>query len=119
MTSAQAFQLAVGTAIGFSALPALLWLGRRFFVQVEDEQAVLVTYFGKLERTLREPGLHWLPAAVLPWVHTLAVSLQRDFRVVENVHVNDARGTTVTIDLWVEFRISDPARAMFEIADWD
>ncbi|WP_186002172.1 SPFH domain-containing protein [Corallococcus sp. Z5C101001] len=31
----------------------------------------------------------------------------------------DARGTTVIVDLWLEFRIADPAKALFDAADWD
>jgi hypothetical protein len=35
------------------------------------------------------------------------------------VHVNDASGTTVTLDLWVELRVADPVKAAFAVADWD
>jgi regulator of protease activity HflC (stomatin/prohibitin superfamily) len=47
------------------------------------------------------------------------VSLRRDFRVLENIHVNDARGTTVIVDLWIELRIAEPEKALFAVADWD
>jgi len=88
-------------------------------VAVEDEEAVLITSFGKLVSTLTTPGLHALPTKLMPWVTHTRVSLRRDFRHFKNVHVNDARGTTVIVDLWLEFCVSDPARAIFSVADWD
>lgn len=113
------FPLLIGVALGALAIPLLMQLLRTFTVELEDNEAVLVTRFGKLSRTLREPGLHFLPARILPWVSLQTVSLRHDFRDFREVHVNDARGTTVTVDLWLEFRIQDPARALFHVADWD
>ena len=34
------------------------------------------------------------------------------------MHVNDERGTTVIVDLWLEYRVVDPAKAIFSVADW-
>lgn len=119
MNSTQMLHLIGGIAAGLCTLPFLLGLARLFAVRVEDEESVLVTRFGKLEKTLHEPGWHWLPERVLPWVRTFPVSLRRDFRDFTNIHVNDARGTTVIVDLWLEFRVADPARALFGVEDWD
>jgi regulator of protease activity HflC (stomatin/prohibitin superfamily) len=110
-------------AVGFGS-PVLLivfcvFVLRTFTIQVEDEEAVLVTSFGKLVKTIREPGLHAYPSKLLPWTRIARVSLRRDFRHFKNVHVNDARGTTVIVDLWLEFRVADPARAIFSVADWN
>jgi regulator of protease activity HflC (stomatin/prohibitin superfamily) len=69
--------------------------------------------------TFRTPGLHVHVAKLLPWTGHERVSLRRDFRHFKNVHVNDARGTTVIVDLWLEFRVADPARAMVSVADWN
>ncbi|MBX3224483.1 MAG: SPFH/Band 7/PHB domain protein, partial [Labilithrix sp.] len=59
------------------------------------------------------------PTKLMPWMKHTRVSLRRDFRHFKDVHVNDARGTTVIVDLWVEFRVADPAKAMFSVTDWD
>jgi regulator of protease activity HflC (stomatin/prohibitin superfamily) len=96
-----------------------VFLFRGITLIVEDEEAVLVTSFGKLVHTYRDPGLHWLPTKLMPWVKHTRVSLRRDFRHFKNVHVNDARGTTVIVDLWVEFRVDDPAKAIFAVVEWD
>lgn len=112
-------QLVIGLAIGLFALPLFAFILRGVTLEVEDEEAVLVTSFGKLVRTFKEPGLHvYLPKA-FPWTKHTRVSLRRDFRHFKNVHVNDARGTTVIVDLWLEFRVIDPARAIFSVADWN
>lgn len=108
-----------GTVVGLCVLPLLLALARALTLEVEDEEAVLITRFGKLDRTLKSPGLLVFPSMLLPWMQARRVSLQRDFREISGVHINDARGTTVGVDLWVEFRIVDPVRATFQVADWD
>ncbi len=118
MNTADLLRLLGGALAGALAIPAAVLLFRALTVSVDDEEAVLVTHFGKLTRTLREPGLHLLPDKWMPWVKVIPVSLRRDFRHFENVHVNDARGTTVIVDLWVEFRVADAARAIFSVTDW-
>lgn len=111
--------LALGLALGFAVLPLAAALFRAVTVEVEDEEAVLVTSFGRLVARLTRPGLHVFPARAMPWVKTHHVSLRKDFRDFRDVHVNDARGTTVMIDLWLEFRITEPVKALFEVSDWD
>jgi len=119
MSSSDILQLAIGVAIALVAIPVGIMVMRAVTLQVEDEEAVLVTHFGKLVQTFREPGLHFHAAKFLPWTEHQRVSLRRDFRHFKNVHVNDARGTTVIVDLWLEFRVTDPARALFSVADWN
>lgn len=119
MSSSEVFRLVFGVLAGMALFPLLISIGRLMTVEVDDEEAVLVTSFGRLVRTLREPGMQWMPARMLPWVSLRTVSLRRDFRLFDDVHVNDARGTTLMVDLWLEFRIEDPAKAIFGVADWD
>lgn len=119
MSSSEVFRLVFGVLAGMALFPLLISIGRLMTVEVDDEEAVLVTSFGRLVRTLREPGMQWMPARMLPWVTLRTVSLRRDFRLFDDVHVNDARGTTLMVDLWLEFRIEDPAKAIFGVADWD
>ena len=119
MSSADTIYLTLGVFLGILALPLGVLLLRAVTVRVEDEQAVLVTSFGKLVHTFKEPGLHWHLAGIAPWTKHLKVSLRRDFRHFKNVHVNDANGTTLIVDLWLEFRIKDARRAMFTVADWN
>jgi regulator of protease activity HflC (stomatin/prohibitin superfamily) len=115
----ETLQIVVGVLIGLALIPVAALVFRSVTISVEDEEAVLVTSFGKLVETLKTPGLHVLVTKPMPWVKCTRVSLRRDFRHFKNVHVNDARGTTVIIDLWVEFRVADPAKAIFSVNDWD
>lgn len=92
---------------------------RAFTIDVDDEEVVLVTSHGKLVDALKKPGLHVYPAKLLPWVETKRVSLARDFREIAGIHVNDASGTSVVLDLWLEFRIVDAEKAMFAVDDWE
>ncbi|MDB4942888.1 MAG: putative stomatin/prohibitin-family rane protease [Labilithrix sp.] len=117
--SSNVMQMVIGALLGFLLLPAAFYVLRAVTVQVENEEAVLVRSFGKLVATYRTPGLHVHFAKLLPWTSHTHVSLRRDFRHFANVHVNDARGTTVIVDLWVELRVADPARAIFSVADWN
>jgi regulator of protease activity HflC (stomatin/prohibitin superfamily) len=112
-------ELLVGVGLGAAILPLVYLLLRAFTVQVEDEEAVLVTRFGRLDATYRKPGLQVVTDRMLPWVGVRRVSLRRDYRHLKNVHVNDVRGTTLVVDLWFEFRITDPAKALFSVADWE
>jgi regulator of protease activity HflC (stomatin/prohibitin superfamily) len=111
--------LVIGLVLGVALIPVVVLVIRAVTLFVEEDEAVLVTSFGKLVETFKTPGLHVLPTKLMPWVSATRVSLRRDFRHFKNVHVNDARGTTVIVDLWVEFRVADPARAIFSVTDWD
>jgi regulator of protease activity HflC (stomatin/prohibitin superfamily) len=119
MTSNDWFQLFGGAAAGLVALTLFFKLVKGFYVAVEDEHVALVTRFGKLVAKLEKPGFVLLLDRWLPWVKVQQVSLQRDFRVIHDLKLNDARGTTVVVDLWVEQRIVDPEKALFAVEDWE
>ena len=119
MTSAELMPTvggAIGGAVGLVLLSKVI---RSFMIDVPEQSVVLVTRFGKLVATFNKPGLQWWPSRIMPWVTTQTVSIARDFRKMENLHVNDARGTTVLVDLWVEIRVVDAARALFAVDEWD
>jgi regulator of protease activity HflC (stomatin/prohibitin superfamily) len=108
---------AAGVVIG---LVALAWsVFRAIAVEVDDEEAVIVTRYGKQVARFDKPGLQIVLDKALPWVELHRVSLARDFRHFHNVHVNDARGTTVMVDLWVELRVDNPEKVLFSVDDWD
>lgn len=109
----------IGLVFGVGLFPLLALLFKKVSIWVEDGEAVLVTRFGKLVATLKKPGLHMMVSRIFPWVETHVVSLKRDYRHFQNVHVNDARGTTVIVDLWLEVRVEDPVKALFHVADWN
>ncbi len=119
MNSSQVFQLLIGAGAVWGVVGLVVLLFRSVVVDVEDEHVALVTRFGKLTATLSRPGPHLLFDKAMPWVTVKHVSLARDFREVKNLHVNDAGGTTVLADLWIELRIVNPEKALFAVEDWD
>ncbi len=99
------------------AITLFVWgLLRAVTVEVEDEEVMLVERFGKHVATLKEPGLHGLPSKLLPWVSLRRVSLRRDFLQLSDVHVADREGTTVIVDVWIDYRIVDPFKAEYAVA---
>ncbi|MDX2024581.1 MAG: SPFH domain-containing protein [Deltaproteobacteria bacterium] len=108
-----------GAAAGAAGLSVLGRIARGFGVAVEDEHVALVTSFGRIVAKLEKPGLHVLPGKWLPWVKVHHVSRALDFRIIHDLHINDARGTTVVADLWVEVRVVDAEKALFAVEDWD
>jgi regulator of protease activity HflC (stomatin/prohibitin superfamily) len=112
-------QLVLGILIGLLVIPVTALLTRLLHVEVDDGEAVLVTRFGKLAQTIRRPGWHWVLDRAAPWARLLRVNLRREFRQIEEIFVNDASGTTVVVDVWLELRVEDPVRSSFAIADWN
>lgn len=87
--------------------------------QVGEQTEAFVLKFGKVTRVLTEPGLYWLPDKLWPWVQVISVSKQTDGRLFKDIQLSDRFGTTIVVDLWVEFRISDTHRALFSVENWD
>lgn len=110
---------AIGAAVGLVLIPLVALVFRAVTLSVEDEEAVVVTRFGKLDAVYQRPGLVTRLDKSMPWVKVQRVSLRRDFRTFSDVRVNDASGTSISVDLWLEFRIVDPKRALFGVEDWD
>ena len=88
-------------------------------VQVEDNEAVLVESFGRCVAVLDKPGLHALPTRWLPWVALRHVSLRSDFLQLREVHVTDVEGTSVLVDLWVDYRVVDARKAAYAVEHRD
>lgn len=108
-----------GFLLGLSLLSVVRIIFNSLTVQVDSETAVLLIRFGKLVQIRKESGLWFCPEKGLPWVKLVEVSLQRDFRQYQNIHINDFRGTTVIVDFWIEFSIVDPEKALFKVEDWE
>jgi regulator of protease activity HflC (stomatin/prohibitin superfamily) len=88
-------------------------------VKLDDESETFILSMGKVKKILVEPGLHFVPQKILPWVQIINISKQIDFRTFKNIQVSDHYGTTVNIDLWIEFKISNPYKAFFSVENWE
>jgi regulator of protease activity HflC (stomatin/prohibitin superfamily) len=111
--------LFTGFLVGALLLPVSALAIELVRVEVNEGEVVLVMRFGRLVSILERTGFHFLPDRTLPWTELRRVSTRREFRNISGVHVNDARGTTVVVDVFLEFRIVDPEKATFAVADWE
>ena len=111
--------LLTGFVIGAAVLPILALLFGILSISVDEGEVVVVSRFGKLVETLKTPGIRLLLNRPMPWIEVRRISVRREFRNITGVVVNDSRGTTVTVDLFLEFRIEDPVKATFEVVDWE
>lgn len=119
MTSAEWMTLFAGMAVSIVALTVASLMARGFFIGVEEQHVALVTSHGKLVAKYERPGLVWYSSKWLPWVKVTQVSLAKDFRVIHDLRLNDAKGTTVVADIWVESRVIDAEKALFAVEDWE
>lgn len=87
--------------------------------QVGEQTEAFVLKFGKVTSQLTEPGLYWLPDKIWPWVQVISVSKQTDGRLFKDIQLSDRFGTSIVVDLWVEFKISDAHRALFSVENWE
>lgn len=106
-----------GAASGVVGLTLLGVLAKAMTIAVEDEHVTVVTSFGKLVAKFDKPGLQVVPTRWLPHIKVHHVSLARDYRIIHDLHINDARGTTVAVDLWMEQRVMDPEKFLFATED--
>jgi regulator of protease activity HflC (stomatin/prohibitin superfamily) len=109
----------VGFLIPIILVCSVYYLFKIMTVSVEDESETFVIKYGKVMKILKEPGLHWVPEKIFPWVKSYTISKQLDYRTYKGIQVNDHFGTTVVVDLWIEFKITNPYKAIFCVENWE
>ena len=116
------FLLLAGGVIALFSAPALgillIILGLiawTSFVVVQPNQACVVTFFGKYLGSIREPGIWW----TVPLSGKRKVSLRvRNFNS-KQLKVNDVEGNPIEIAAVVVFRVTDSAKALFEVDNYE
>jgi regulator of protease activity HflC (stomatin/prohibitin superfamily) len=94
------------------ALASLLFGG--FFVVAPNEARVLV-WFGRYVGTVTTPGWWWY----YPFTTRETVSLRvRNFQG-DRIKVNDASGNPIEIAAVVVWRVTDTAKALFDVVDYE
>jgi regulator of protease activity HflC (stomatin/prohibitin superfamily) len=66
---------------------------------------------------LTEPGLHWVWDKAAPWTQLVRVSKRLDYELLDDLEIHDAAGTSVRVDVFVEYHIVDPVKASFNVED--
>jgi regulator of protease activity HflC (stomatin/prohibitin superfamily) len=85
------------------------------FMQVQPNEAKVLTLFGKYSGSVKESGFWW----VNPFTKKSRISLRtRNFETAK-LKVNDAHGNPIEIGSIVVWRVVDTAEAMFEVDDYE
>jgi len=86
----------------------LIMLG---FYSLQPNEAAAITLFGNYKGTDRTPGLRWM----LFWYTRKKISLRVRNVTGEKLKVNDKRGNPIEIAAVVVWRVTDTARALFDV----
>jgi regulator of protease activity HflC (stomatin/prohibitin superfamily) len=81
------------------------------FYALQPNEAAAITLFGNYKGTDRTPGLRW----VIPWYGRKKISLRVRNVTGERLKVNDRRGNPIEIAAVVVWRVTDTARALFDV----
>jgi hypothetical protein len=118
---------ALVTFVGlFAGVPFFLALARLagLYAIVEERTCRVYMLFGRVVKTLDEPGLHILPLEMGPSAfvvnlfgqcHVLDMRIDQEYRRSEPV--NSEEGAPMGIGIWYEMWISDPIAYLFKNTD--
>ena len=81
------------------------------FLQLEPNEARVITWFGKYSGTFAETGFYWIN----PFYGTKKVSLRARNLDAEPIKVNDKTGNPVMIGLVLVWNLKDTYKALFEV----
>ena len=81
---------------------------------VQPNQSRVLTFFGRYAGTVRDDGFFWTN----PFTLKKVVSLRVHNFAGEKLKVNDATGNPIEIAAVVVWRVIDPARALFDVEDY-
>ena len=81
------------------------------FLQLEPNEARVITWFGEYSGTFAETGFYWIN----PFYGTKKVSLRARNLDAEPIKVNDKTGNPVMIGLVLVWKLKDTYKALFEV----
>ncbi len=104
----------------------LFYLATHFglYTIIEEGQCKVFVLFGKVIRTIDEPGIHLLVSTIGPHallipyfgkIHTVDLRLDQEY--LRSQPVNSEEGTPMGIGVWYEMRISNPSDYLFKNND--
>jgi len=116
--------LIAGIAGGTTALTiagavmlAVIGVLTRGFVVVQPNSSQVLILFGRYVGTVLEPGLWWVNPFTVFWRRTVSLRV-RNFQS-ERIKVNDASGNPIEIAADVVWRVTDTAKATFDVEDYE
>jgi regulator of protease activity HflC (stomatin/prohibitin superfamily) len=116
--------LIAGIAGGTTALTiagavvlAVVGLLSRGFVVVQPNSSQVLILFGRYVGTVLQPGVWWVNPFTVFWRRTVSLRV-RNFQS-ERIKVNDASGNPIDIAAVVVWRVTDTAKATFDVEDYE
>jgi regulator of protease activity HflC (stomatin/prohibitin superfamily) len=117
--------LLIGGLVGSSAAPAIaggivivlvgLLLGG--FVVVQPNSSRVLVLFGRYIGTISDPGLWWVNPFTVFWRQSVSLRV-RNFQS-DRIKVNDASGNPIEIAAVVVWRVTDTAKASFDVENYE
>jgi hypothetical protein len=104
------------TTIGIVLLvvTGLLWPG---FVVVQPNESRVLILFGRYTGTVVDAGLSWVNPLTTFWRQTISLRV-RNFQGAK-IKVNDASGNPIDIAAVIVWRVTDTARAVFDVENFE
>ncbi len=103
------------TIVGVVILAVVVVLSLGFVVVQPNESRVLIL-FGRYTGTVTEAGLWWVNPFTVFWRQSISLRV-RNFQT-ERIKVNDASGNPIEIAAVIVWRVTDTARAVFDVEDF-
>jgi len=109
-TTAMASAPLAGAALIVTAALLILFVAPGFYLLAPNEAAA-IQLFGAYKGTDRATGLRW----TLPWLSRKKISVRIHNVTSDTVKVNDLRGNPIEVATNVVWRVTDTARALFDV----
>jgi regulator of protease activity HflC (stomatin/prohibitin superfamily) len=87
------------------------------FVVVQPNESRVLILFGRYIGTVTEAGLWWVNPLTVVWRETISLRV-RNFQGAR-IKVNDASGNPIEIAAVVVWRVTDTAKAVFDVEDFE
>ena len=98
----------LGGSLLLLVLDIIMWCGQ---MQLEPNEARVITWFGKYSGTFTQTGFYWIN----PFYSTKKVSLRARNLDGEPIKVNDKTGNPIMIGLVLVWKLKDTYKALFEV----
>jgi len=102
-----------GTALIVIAAILIVFLASGFYL-LSPNEAAAIQLFGAYRGTDRTNGLRW----TLPWLTRRKISVRIHNVTSDTVKVNDLRGNPIEVATNVVWRVTDTARALFDVESY-
>lgn len=105
--------IGLGAVLVIAGVLAFLLIISGFYM-LNPNQAAAIQLFGSYKGTDRATGLRWR----FPWLSRAKISVRVHNVTSEKVKVNDLRGNPIEIATNVVWRVSDTAKALFDVENY-